>query len=147
MAKKVFTSNFVSYVKYELQEEKWLDKDTYLLVFQDMTDKDGETCHLEVEYHVDEDKFTYTRVYADENVDAIYFVSATFKNQFMEYVLKQIGKIDDDTTITTSNIEVSLKLAVPLNMMVHEFKEWLDNISIQVTNENDKVKILDVIKK
>lgn len=147
MAKKVFTSNFVSYVKYELQEEKWFDKDTYLLVFQDMTDKDGETYHLEVEYHVDEDKFTYTRVYEYENIDAIYFVSATFKNQFMEYVLKQIGKIDDDTTITTSNIEVSLKLAVPLNMTVHDFEEWLDNISIQVTNENGKVKILDVIKK
>ena len=36
MAKKVFILNYASYIKYELQEEKWLDKDTYLFVFQDM---------------------------------------------------------------------------------------------------------------
>ena len=146
MAKKVFTLNYASCIKYELQEEKWLDKDTYLLVFQDMTDKDGETYHLEVEYHVDEDKFTYTRVYADENVDAKYFVSGGFKNQFMEYILKQVGKISENDIVTSSTIELSLKVALPLNMTVGEYKKWLENLEINIADGNG-VKILEISKK
>ena len=146
MAKKVFTLNYASCIKYELQEEKWLDKDTYLLVFQDMTDKDGETYHLEVEYHVDEDKFTYTRVYADENVDAKYFVSSGFKNQFMEYILKQVGKINENDIVTSSTIELSLKVALPLNMTVGEYKKWLENLEINIADGNG-VKILEISKK
>ena len=146
MAKKVFILNYASYIKYELQEEKWLDKDTYLLVFQDMTDKDGETYHLEVEYHVDEDKFTYTRVYADENVDAKCFVSSGFKNQFMEHILKQVGKINENDIVTSSTIELSLKVALPLNMTVGEYKKWLENLEINIADGNG-VKILEISKK
>jgi len=146
MSKKVFKSNMVSYIKYKLQEEKWLDKDTYLLVFQDMVDEDGEIYHLEVEYHVDEDKFTYTRVYEHENIDAVCFVSNTFKNQFIEYVLKQIGKINEDDIVTSSTIVLSLKVVLPPNMTMGEYSKWLNSLEINIADSGG-VKILEIEKK
>ena len=48
MAKKVFTSKLFKDLFYEVLEEMWIDDDTYVMVFQDMVDKDGDKYHLEV---------------------------------------------------------------------------------------------------
>lgn len=73
--KKVFTSTKMADIFYEVQDEYWLDDDTYVIIFQDMVDVDGDTFHLEVEYHVDEERVTYTRVYEYENVEASAFIA------------------------------------------------------------------------
>ena len=80
MSKK-FTSKKALEVVYEILGEEWLDDDTYVVVFNDMIDVDGDTYHLEVEYHKDEKRITYTRVYDYENVEASNLVSPCFKNQ------------------------------------------------------------------
>ena len=72
---KKFTSKFFLDTFYEVIDEYWLDEDTYVIIFQDMEDKDGDIFHLEVEYHKDEERITYTRVYEFENVEASLFVS------------------------------------------------------------------------
>ena len=74
MAKKFVNKN-IPEVVYEVVGEGWLDKNTYVIVFAEMTDVDGDTYHLEVEYHKDEKRITYTRVYDYENVEASMFVS------------------------------------------------------------------------
>jgi hypothetical protein len=51
--KKVFKSKFFLDLFYEVMDEYWLDEDTYVIIFQDMTDSDDDTYHLEVEYHKD----------------------------------------------------------------------------------------------
>ena len=79
MAKKKFTSEKAPEIVYEVLSGGWIDDDTYVLIFNDMKDVDGDIFHLEVEYHKDEKQITYTRVYDYENVDASQFVSPCFK--------------------------------------------------------------------
>jgi hypothetical protein len=144
--KKVFKSKFFLDLFYEVMDEYWLDKDTYVIIFQDMTDSNGDTYHLEVEYHKDEEEITYTRVYEFENVHDM-FPSHVFKKQIDEYILKKVGVINENDTITEATIEVKLKLAVPLNMSVGEYESWLDCLSIDVTNDEKDIKILEINKK
>ena len=132
MAKKVFTSKFFLDTFYEVMDEYWLDDDTYVIVFQDMVDKDGDTFHLEVEYHKDEECITYTRVYDHENVGASHLVSDCFKKQINEYILQQVGMLRKDSMLVKRTIGVELTLDVPQNMSVGEFQEWLKTATIEV---------------
>jgi hypothetical protein len=91
MAKKVFTSKFSLDTFYEVQDEYWLDDETYVIIFQDMTDEDGDVFHLEVEYHVDEERITYTHVYEFENVHDRP-IEKEFKKEIDKYILQQIKK-------------------------------------------------------
>ena len=128
MDKKIFTSKFFTDLFYKVIEEGWLDKDTYVIVFQNMVDVDGDTFHMEVEYHKDEERITYTRVYDYENVDGTLFISPCFKKQIDEYILQQVGVLDKDTLFNTQKVEVELKLGVPKDMTVGELHEFLDMV-------------------
>ena len=75
MANKKFTSNIIKEVVYEVMDEGWMDKDTYLIVFQTMTDVDGDDFHIEVEYHKDENEIVYTRCYDYEVIDGTDYVA------------------------------------------------------------------------
>jgi hypothetical protein len=147
--KKVFTSTKMADIFYEVQDEYWLDDETYVIIFQDMKDVDGDTFHLEVEYHVDEERVTYTRVYEYENVEASAFVSPCFKKQMEDYILHKAEVISDDEMLVTKEIGVELKLAVPKSMTVGEFQEWLKESFIEVNRlrVNDKVKVLQINNK
>ena len=94
MAKKVFKSKFFKDLFYEVMDEYWLDEDTYVIIFQDMTDEDGDTYHWEIEYHDDEKRITYTRVYEYENVHDMTPQNA-FKKQIDKYILQQVGVIGE----------------------------------------------------
>lgn len=148
MAKKVFKSKFFIDLFYEVMDEYWLDEDTYLIIFQDMTDSDGDTYHLEVEYHKDEEKITYTRVYGYESVRGV-LPSHVFKKQIDEYILQQVGVISDGEMLVTKEISVELTLAVPKSMTMGEFQEWLKESFIDVNRlrVNDKVKVLQINNK
>ena len=149
MANKKFTSASIPEVSYEIVNEGWIDKDTYLIVFQNMTDVDDDVFHLEVEYHKDENEIVYTRCYDYEVIDGTQYVSKTFKKQFEEYILKQVGKLRKDSTISKHTVEVELTLDVPLNISVGEFDNWLKNeIKVSVMTPLDsKVEILGIKKK
>lgn len=148
MAKKFVNKN-IPEVSYEIVGEGWLDKNTYVIVFAEMTDVDGDVYHLEVEYHKDEEKVTYTRVYDYENVEASQFVSPCFKKQIEEYALQQVGKLREDSMLTKQKVEVELTLDVPLDMTVGEFENWLKNeLKVNVITPLDsKVEILKIEKK
>lgn len=148
MAKKFVNKN-IPEVSYEIVGEGWLDKNTYVIVFAEMTDVDGDVYHLEVEYHKDEEKVTYTRVYDYENVEASQFVSPCFKKQIEEYTLRQVGKLREDSMLTKQKVEVELTLDVPLDMTVGEFENWLKNeLKVNVITPLDsKVEILKIEKK
>lgn len=132
MTKKKFTNKKCPEIVYEILGEEWLDKDTYVIVFAEMTDVDGDIYHLEVEYHKDEERVTYTRVYDYENVEASKFVSPCFKKQIEEYILQQVGVLDKDSFLNIQSIEVELTLGVPKDMTIGEFQEWLKESSIEV---------------
>ena len=129
---KKFTSKFFLDTFYEVIDEFWLGKNTYVIVFQDMIDADGDTFHLEVEYHKDEERITYTRVYKFENVEASQFVSPCFKKQIDEYILQQVGVLDKDSFLSVQSIAVELTLGVPKDMTIGEFQEWLKESFIEV---------------
>lgn len=146
---KKFVNKNIPEVSYEIVGEGWLDKNTYVIVFAEMTDVDGDVYHLEVEYHKDEEKVTYTRVYDYENVEASQFVSPCFKKQIEEYTLRQVGKLREDSMLTKQKVEVELTLDVPLDMTVGEFENWLKNeLKVNVITPLDsKVEILKIEKK
>ena len=149
MVKKKFINKNIPEVSYEIVGEGWLDKNTYVIVFAEMTDVDGDVYHLEVEYHKDEEKVTYTRVYDYENVEASQFVSPCFKKQIEEYALRQVGKLRADSMLTKQKVEVELTLDVPLDMTVGEVENWLKNeLKVNVITPLDsKVEILKIEKK
>ena len=149
MAKKViFTSKSIAEIFYEIVGEFWLDNDTYVINFQDMVDVDGDTFYLEVEYHKDESRITYTRVYEHEVVDGTAFVSPCFKKQIEEYILRQVGALRTDSFLNTQTIEVELRLDVPKDMTMGEFDQWLKDLAIEVkTPESDRIRVLGINNK
>lgn len=149
MAKKViFTSKTIAEIFYEIVGEKWMDKDTYLIVFQTMTDKDGDDFHIEVEYHKDESRITYTRVYEHEVVDGTAFVSPCFKKQIEDYILRQVGVLRTDSFLNTQTIEVELRLDVPKDMTMGEFDQWLKDLAIEVKSpQADRIRVLGINNK
>lgn len=141
MAKKVFTSKFFTNLFYEVLEEMWIDDDTYVIVFQDMVDKDYDTFHLEVEYHKDEDRVTFTRVYEHENVSGDYLVAADFKKDIEEYILKQVGVING--MLAKQKIAVELTLDVDPSMSIDELNEWLMNLKLKFPLDGvDRIKVI-----
>lgn len=147
MAKK-FVSKNIPEVIYEIVGEGWLDKDTYVIVFAEMTDVDGDIYHLEVEYHKDEERVTYTRVYDYENVDASQFVSPCFKKQFDEYILQQVGVLRKGSFFSTKNVSLELGLDIPKDTTIGELNEWLATLKFEVvhtmTPKDEKIKLLSI---
>lgn len=148
MDKKIFTSKKCPEVVYEVEMESWIDKDTFVIVFKNMTDIDGEIYHLEVEYHKDEDKITYTRVYKYENVDASQFVSPCFKKQFEEYVLQQVGVLREGSFVTEQEVVTWLKLDVPKDTSMGELREFLNSLKFEVvhtmTPRDEKIRVISI---
>ena len=136
MAKKKFTNKNYPEIVYEVVDEGWNDNKTYVIIFNEMTDKD-------------ENRVTYTRVYDHENVEASCFVTPCFKRQMEEYILKQVGKLREGSMLNKQKIEVELTLDVPLDMTVGEFEKWLKNeLKVSVMTPLDsKVEILKIEKK
>ena len=149
MAKKKFTSKNYPKIVYEVVDECWIDEDTYLIVFQTMTDADGDDFHTEVEYHKDENEIVYTRCYDYETIKGTDYVSPCFKKQIEEYILKRVGKLREGSVLKKQKVEVELTLDVPLDMTVGEFQNWLkDELKVSVMTPLDsKVEILKIEKK
>jgi len=148
MAKKKFTNKNYPDIVYEILSEDWIDEDTYVIVFADMKDADGDVYHLEVEFHKDENRVTYTRVYDYENVEASCFVTPCFKLQIEEYILKQVGKLREGSMLKKHIVEIELSLDIPLGMTIGEFQNWLkDELKVNVmTPLGSKVEILKIEK-
>ena len=148
MSKKNFTSKSIPEVVYEVVDEKWIDKNTYVIVFNEMRDGDGDVFHLEVEYHTDENKITYTRVYDYDTINGAKYISKCFKAQIDEYILQQVGVIGENDTLIDTTIEVKLRLAVPLDMKVSEYEEYLDSLFIEINRlvPTDKEELINKVK-
>ena len=147
MAKKFVNKN-IPEVSYEIVGEGWLDKDTYVIVFAEMTDVDGDVYHLEVEYHKDEKRITYTRVYDYENVEASMFVSPCFKKQIEEYVLQQVGVLREGSFLNTQNVSLKLELDIPKDTTIGELREFLNSLKFEavhtMTPRDEKIKVLSI---
>lgn len=147
MSKK-FTSTKFSEIAYEVVGEYWLDDDTYVIVFEEMIDVDDDTYHLEVEYHKDEKRITYTRVYDYENVEASMLVSPCFKKQIEEYVLQQVGVLREGSFLTTQNVSLELELDIPKDTSIGELREFLNSLKFEVvhtmTPRDEKIKVLSI---
>lgn len=147
MAKKFVNKN-IPEVSYEIVGEEWLDEDTYVIVFAEMTDVDGDVYHLEVEYHKDEKRITYTRVYDYENVEASMFVSPCFKKQIEEYVLQQVGVLREGSFLNTQNVSLELELDIPKDTTIGELREFLNSLKFEavhtMTPRDEKIKVLSI---
>lgn len=148
MIKKKFTDKKCPEIVYEIIDEKWLGENTYVIVFSEMKDALGDTYHLEVEYHKDEKRVTYTRVYDDENVGASHFVSRCFKKQFEEYILQQVGVLREGSFVTEQEVVTWLKLDIPKDTSVGELREFLNSLKFEVvhtmTPRDEKIKVLSI---
>ena len=148
MANKKFTSKKTPEVVYEVVDEKWLDKDTYVVVFNEMTDVDGDTYHLEVEYHSDEERITYTRVYDYDTLSGEEYVSSCFRKQIEEYVLQQDGVLREGSCLNTQNVSLELELDIPKDTSMGELREFLNSLKFEVvhtmTPRDEKIKVLSI---
>lgn len=145
MAKKKFTSKNIQEISYEIVGEEWIDVDTYVIVFNEMTDVDGDTYHLEVEYHADEERVTYTRVYDHENVEASQLVSPCFKKQIKEYILQQVGVLSEESllTLTTEEVSIDLELGVSKDVTIGELRKWFSELKFEITPpNNERIKLI-----
>ena len=148
MAIKKFTNKNIPEVVYEILGEGWLDKDTYNVDFDNMIDADGDTYYLEVEYHKDEKRITYTRVYDCENVEASNLVSPCFKKQIEEYVLQQVGVLREGSFLNTQNVSLELELDIPKDTSIGELREFLNSLKFEavhtMTPRDEKIKVLSI---
>jgi len=149
MAKEDFFSKQLCTAYYVI-DEKWIDKDTYVLVFQDMKDSDGDTFHIEVEYHKDENKITWSRVYEHETIEETFYKLGV-QHQVEKYILQRVGVLRKGSILHEQNITITLKVDVPLDMSVGELSEWFDSLKFEVvhtmTPKDEKARIIEVTRK
>lgn len=132
---------FGKFFTYMLYDEYWLDDDTYLLVFKDEVDGVGDTFHMEVEYHVDEKRFTYEHVWEYDHQECV--VPFGVKKEIEEYVLRKVGVING--TINTPTINIKLNVDCDLDATIGELHEWVKNASIKVEMpKSNKFNLLSV---
>jgi hypothetical protein len=147
MAKKFVNKN-IPEVVYEVVGGGWIDKDTYVIAFKEMKDVDGDTYYLEVEYHKDEKRITYTRVYDYENVEASMFVSPCFRKQIEEYVLQQVGVLREGSFLNTQNVSLELELDIPKDTTIGELREFLNSLKFEAVHtmspRDEKIKVLSI---
>ena len=145
---KKFTSTKIPEIAYEVVGESWIDKDTYVIIFKEMKDVDGGTYHLEVEYHKDEDKITYTRVYDYENVEDFEFVSPCFRKQIEEYVLQQVGVLREGSFFHKERIKIELELDIPKGSSIQDLREFIYSLKFEgvhtMTPRDEKIKLLSI---
>jgi len=148
MANKKFTSKKAPEVVYEVVDETWLDKDTYVVVFKEMTDVDCDTYHLEAEYHKDENEVTFTRVYEFGTLSGVEYVSPCFRKQIEEYMLQQVGVLREGSFVTEQEVVTWLKLGVPKGTSMGELHEFLNSLKFEVvytmTPRDEKIKVLSI---
>lgn len=148
MAKKKFTDKKCPEIIYETIDEKWLDENTYIIVFADMKDVDGDTYYLEVEFHKDENRVTYTRVYDHENVDAYALVSRCFREQFEQYILQQVGVLREDSFFHKEQIKIELELDIPKGSTIQDLREFIYSLKFEgvhtMTPKDEKIKLLSI---
>jgi len=151
MENKKFTSKNCPEIFYEVVGEGWIDEDTYVIVFQEMTDADGDVYHLEVEYHKDEDKIFFVRVYEYDTLSGREYVSPCFVKQIEEYTLQQVGVLRKGSLINTQIVSLELELDVPQDATIGELNEWLATLKFEVvhtmTPRDEKIKLLSVKNK
>ena len=149
--RKKFTSASMPEIFYEVVGEGWMDKDTYVIVFQTMTDVDGDDFHTEVEYHKDENEIVYTRCYDDEVMDGTMYVSPCFKRQIEEYTLQQVGVLRKGSSLYTQNVSLELELDIPQDTYLEEFNDWFSTLKFEVvhtmTPKDEKIKLLSIKNK
>ncbi len=150
MAKKFVNKN-IPEVVYEIVGEGWMDKNTYVIVFQEMTDADGDVFHLEVEYHKDEDEVFFVRVYEYDTLSGMEYVSPCFKKQIEEYTLQQVGVLRKGSVFVTKEISVELVMDVPQDTYMSEFQDFLKDLKVEIIGSkfprDEKIKILKVTNK
>lgn len=149
MGNKKF-ENKVLHLSYEAIDEKWLDKDTYVLVFQDMIDNKGDVFHLEVEYHKDEDKITWSRVYEHETMDEP-ILQIGCQKEIERYILQRAGVLREGSFLHAQEITLSLKIDLPKDMTVGELHEWLNSLKFEIvhtmTPKDERARIIEVTRK
>lgn len=141
--KKRFCSKFFKGLFYEVISEGWLDNTTYVVIFQEMKDIDGDSYHIEAEYHKDEKRVTFVRVYDYEVLDAECYILPILKNQIEAYVLTKVGEVAENSIIIKHPISIELKLAIPETLSVGELSEWLSSLEVNIKASGDMVKVLE----
>lgn len=141
MEKKVFL-NKLSNTRYEIVDSAWIDKDTFVIVFQDMKDIDGDTFHFEAEYHKDEQRVTFVLVYEYEVLSGEDCIPTSVKREIEEYMLKQISVVKG--MLIKRNITLELSLDIDENMTMDELRTYLDGLDIDVKGYGDKVNCISV---
>lgn len=123
---------------YNVVEEKNLDKDTYLMVFDNKVDKDGDVYHLEVEYHIDEKAFAYVNVYEHQVMPST--IPLSVKRKIEGYVLRKLGIIKN--TLTTHYYTIAVEIDVDDDATIGELESFLDEINVEVNfPQNKKFKV------
>lgn len=141
MEKKAFY-NKLSSTRYEIVDSAWIDKDTFVIVFQDMKDMDGDTFHFEAEYHKDEQKVTFVLVYENQVLSGEDCIPTSIKREIEEYMLKQIDVVKG--MLIKRNITLELSLDIDENMTMDELRTYLNTLDINVKGYGDKVKCIGV---
>lgn len=151
MENKKFTSKNCPEIFYQVMGEGWIDEDTYVILFQNMVDVDGDVFHMEAEYHKDENRITYTRVYDYENADGTNFISPCFKKQIDEYILQQVGVLRKGSAFVTKEIAIELVMDVPQDTSMGEFQDFLQDLKVEIigtkTPRDEKIKVLKITNK
>ena len=144
MIGKKFTNGKKSLV---VIDEKWLDKDTYVVVFDDKIDSMGDVYHIVAEYHADEKKFVFAQVYEHEVLDANTLMVG-IKKQIKEYILQQLGVLRNGSILQNQSLTINLELDIPQDVTIGELHEFIESLKVEIVHtkvsKDEKIRILSV---
>ena len=129
-------------VCYNVVDSYYIDNDTYVVIFEDFVDEDGDKYHLEVEYHFDEKRFTYTNCW--EHGTMVANVPEKIRNEIESEIRKYIGLVSGVEIREVKKFRVEFVLEVDPDATVSDVRSYLDGVVVTVTPppDNEKIRLI-----
>ena len=126
---------------FTIEDWKWLDDDTLVLTTKPFFEGTEDENHLEVEYHRDEHKFTFTQVYNYETME--YNLRENVKRKFIDFMCRNCG-ITKNIPIKQT-ISIDIWLDVDDNAKVGDVQDFIKKVGTNVIPPiNEMIKVFYV---
>ena len=120
---------------FTVEDWVWIDNDTLVLSTKPFFKGTEDENHLEVEYHRDSHKFTFTQVYENETMP--YNLRENDKRKFIDFMFKYCGITKHNAIKQTISIDVWLD--VDENATVGNVQDYIKKIKTQFACPNDNL--------
>ena len=130
---KIIEKEILKVGVFTIDDWVWNDNDTLVLTTKPFFEGTDDENHLEVEYHRDSHKFTFTKVYEHETMP--YNLRENDKRKFIDFMFRNCGITKNNPIKQTISIDVWLD--VDEDAKVGDIQDFIKKIKTNLVSPNN----------